>query len=305
MDAAGMTASAPDHSAPLPVVGREDLVMWNGTVRALSFADQVAATAAAGFGQLTVTPLDWAHWVSSGLGSKEMQAISNAHGVRLSHLDPLTRWTAPWQPINLDPAKYPISFFAFETDDFLRIAEAIGASSFSAIAPAPLGQVSIDQLTEDYANLCDRAASVGLVCELEFIPLDWAIPDLRAASRIILDAGRPNSGMVFDFWHFVRSGSTLAQLRDVPPGLITSVQLADATLEVPEGRARVDDCLLHRLPVGRGEFAVTEIVTTLAELGALSRVGPEYFSSELDAMSAEAIGSVCRRSVADYFSMTE
>jgi sugar phosphate isomerase/epimerase len=279
--------------------------MWNGTVRALSFADQVTATAAAGFGQLTVTPLDWARWVASGLGSEEMRAISNAHGVRLSHLDPLTRWTTPWQPTNLDPAKYPLSFFAFETDDFLRIAEAIGASSFSAIAPAPYGSVSTERLTEDYANLCDKAAQVGLVCELEFIPLDWAIPDLGAASRIIRDAGRPNSGMVFDFWHFMRSGSTLEQLRDVSPGVITSVQLADATLDIPAGRARVDDCLLHRLPAGEGDFPVAEIVSVLAALGALNRVGPEYFSSELDAMSAEAVGSVCRRSVADYFSMVE
>jgi sugar phosphate isomerase/epimerase len=279
--------------------------MWNGTVRALPFAEQVAATAAAGFDQLSVTPLDWTHWVGSGLGSHEMRAIAADHGVQLSHLDPLTRWTMPWQPTNLDRGKYPLPYFAFETEDFLRIAEAIGATSFSAIATAPLGRNPIDRLTEDYARLCDRAAQSGLVCELEFIPLDWSIPDLTTAWQIVRDAGRPNSGIVLDLWHFVRSGSTIEQLRAIPGSSITSVQLADATAQVPPGRDLVDDCLLHRVPVGEGDMPIDEILSVLADLGALRRVGPEYFSRELDAMSADLIGSLCRRSVESLFATAD
>ena len=294
----GVVSAAPASDLlPRP----ESLIMWNGTVRALPFAEQVAATAAAGFDQLSVTPLDWAQWVASGLGSDELRAIAADHGVQLSHLDPLTRWTTPWEPTNLDGGKYPLPFFAFETDDFLRIAEAIGATSLSAIATAPFGSTSIERLTEDYARLCDRAARAGLLCELEFIPLDWSIPDLATAWQIVRDAGRPNSGIVLDLWHFVRSGSTLEQLRALPVSSITSVQLADATAEIPAGRDPADDCLLHRVPVGDGDFPIGEILDVLADRGALRRVGPEYFSSQLDTMSAEEIGALCRRSVEGLF----
>jgi len=123
--------------APGLMIRPESLIMWNGNVRALPLAEQVAATAAAGFDQLSVTPLDWVQWVASGLGSDEMRAIAADHGVQLGHLDPLTRWTTPWEPTNLDAGKYPLPFFAFETDDFLRIAEAIGATSLSRVEPTP------------------------------------------------------------------------------------------------------------------------------------------------------------------------
>jgi len=106
---------------------------------------------------------------------------------------------------------------------------------------------------------------------------------------------------VLDLWHFVRSGSTIEQLCAVPGSSITSVQLADAAAEVPPERDLADDCLLHRVPVGEGEFPIGEILGVLADLGALRRVGPEYFSSTLDAMGAEAIGVLCRRSIDGLF----
>jgi 4-hydroxyphenylpyruvate dioxygenase len=280
-------------------IERSKGVMWVGNVRALSFREQVRAASLAGFGGISVTPLGWVQALSEGISSSDIRALCADLGIERIHLDPFARWTALWRPTNLDPQKFPMSFFAFETDDFLRIGEAIGASSMTAIATFPAGGVPRDRMTEDFALLCDRAGDAGLGCSLEFIPLDWGVPDLETAWSIVRDGGRPNSGLVVDTWCFHRSGSSLELLRSIPGERIDFVQLADGCADVPKNRSWVDDNLDNRLPPGLGEFPLTEIVKTLAETGGLGSVGPEMFAWQLDAMTAEQIADVCRSSLAD------
>ena len=68
-------------------------VMWNGTVRSLPLSDQLKATALAGCEALSVTPSDCVRWLASTLSTRDMLAMAEDAGVRITHLDP---WSDGW-----------------------------------------------------------------------------------------------------------------------------------------------------------------------------------------------------------------
>lgn len=83
------------------------------------------------------------------------------------------------------------------------------------------------RLAANFARLCVIAASRGLTADLEFMP--WtSVPDLAAARRIVEIAGAENGGVLVDALHVDRSGTTLEEVRALPPERINYVQLCDA-----------------------------------------------------------------------------
>jgi sugar phosphate isomerase/epimerase len=273
---------------------RSNYLLWQGTIRQLSLADQLRVARETGFGKISVTPFHLRKWMAEGLQPATMLAMARDAGVRLSHLDPLTRWAPKWFPTNV-PADF-VPFLGTEEDYFYRMAEEFEVESMSAICTFPAGTVNAPQLTEAFAVACDKAAAIGIRCDLEFIPF-WGLFDLNMAWHVVRDADRPNSGIVFDYWHFMRGNPDLDLLATIPGDRISAVQLADATLTFPEDRSPVDDCLNWRVPCGDGEFPVTEITAVLAGIGGLNNIGPEIFSAKFDQMSADAIIA----SIRDFF----
>ncbi len=155
------------------------------------------------------------------------------------------------------------------------------------------GLASVAEIAESFAALADRASAHGLHCVLEFIPL-WGIRDLTTAWQILQIADRPNTGLAFDFWHYIRGGRDDDLLRSIPGSKISYVQVTDAEASLPPGRSMHDDCLFHRLPPGEGGLPVKQLLDTLCEIGGIDRVGPEIFSAKLDASPAEAIADALR-----------
>jgi hypothetical protein len=73
-----------------------------------------------------------------------------------------------------------------------------------------------------------------------------------------------------------------------------SVQLRDATAQVPESVSLAFDGLHNRRAPSDGEFPIDEIVEVLRQSGGLNIVGLEIFSQEFDRMPADAIGERSR-----------
>ena|ERR1700691_5528153 len=109
---------------------------------------------------------------------------------------------------------------------------------------------------------------------------------------ILQDVGARNSGLVFDFWHYMRSGPDEALLRRIPGSKITAVQLCDATAAAPPGMSLAYDGLNNRLAPGEGDFPISQLLSTLREIGGLNNVGLEVFSSRFDQMSAQELGDI-------------
>ena len=114
--------------------------------------------------------------------------------------------------------------------------------------------------------------------------------------------GADNLGVMFDAWHFARSGGTLAQLEGLPPGLIGAVQISDRIAPAP---GTVYAPMSGRLLPGEGELPLGEWLRVLrARQGRLSAIGVEVFSEELRKLSPAEVARRVARSTAGLLSAT-
>ncbi|API60248.1 hypothetical protein BSL82_13905 [Tardibacter chloracetimidivorans] len=273
-------------------------MMWSGTVRALPFREQVKAARVAGCTALSISPMSYDLWRAAGISTRDMLAMAADEGVRVTHLDPITRWHDNWLPDNMDPQLCPLGVIGYDVDDFFRIADALEVDTISAMVTGEAGRSDLDRMTEDFAALCDRAGRMGLRCDLEFVPM-WALPDLESAWYVLDNADRANSGLTFDLWHYLRGNPDPELLSSIPGNKIASVQLTDG-LAQPFGNDLLVDCLMHRALPGKGALPIRAVLGQLGAIGALDNiVGFEVFSSAMDSLDAQALGEACRNSLAD------
>ncbi|MGQ5262031.1 TIM barrel protein [Micromonospora sp. ZYX-F-536] len=146
--------------------------------------------------------------------------------------------------------------------DFERFLEAgaeLGARHVITQLPDPDGARKIDR----FAQLCELARPLGLTIDLEF-PSWTETPDLSEATRVLRAAGQPNAGILIDLLHFARSGSSLADLRELPADWLHFAHVCDAAANVP---ATVDGLIytarFERLFPGEGGIDVRGILAAL------------------------------------------
>jgi sugar phosphate isomerase/epimerase/4-hydroxyphenylpyruvate dioxygenase-like putative hemolysin len=146
--------------------------------------------------------------------------------------------------------------------DYVRFLEAgaeLGARHVITQLPDP----DRARKTARFAELCELARPYGLTVDLEF-PSWTETPDLREAARILRAADQPNAGMLVDLLHFARSGSSIADLRQLPAHWFHFAHVCDAPAGVPP----TNDELIHtarfeRLFPGEGGIDVRGILDAL------------------------------------------
>jgi sugar phosphate isomerase/epimerase len=113
------------------------------------------------------------------------------------------------------------------------------------------------QAADLLGRFAETAAQYGLGTFVE--PIVFCRTSTLAQARDLIRASCSNALILFDTWHFMRTGSTLDDLRAIEPELIGYVQLNDGLLVPP------DDLLVEvsgeRAYVGQGEFPLKDILS--------------------------------------------
>ncbi|CAN7735020.1 TIM barrel protein [Bosea sp. LjRoot9] len=153
------------------------------------------------------------------------------------------------------------SFSPVSLVPILESAAELGAQRLSVCGDDP----EHGRLVANFAGLCDLAAGFGLGVDLENMP--WRqVATIQDAARVVLEAGRPNGGVLVDALHLARGGGTPADLREMPRHLIRSAQLCDAGADRPVSvEAIIQEARGGRLLPGQG---VLPLQNLLAELPA-------------------------------------
>jgi sugar phosphate isomerase/epimerase len=255
-------------------IGAQDVrwVLWAGTVGfATSLDERFRAAADAGYHAVTLSPPDVVRAAEAGTSAEQIGRQARDLGLQLI-LDPVMNWYP-------DRTPSPSRFAGVAAKDALRMCEALGARSFSAIATGA-SDVPLAELPEFFGRLCDEAAAFGADAHLEFIPFTF-VRDLRTAWDIVRIADRPNGGLVFDTWHFFRSDADFDLLATIPGKRILQVQIDDAAA-VADGPLREET--QRRLLPGDGALDLSRAVRALAAIGGMRWIGPEVINPELAAM---------------------
>jgi sugar phosphate isomerase/epimerase len=262
-------------------LGPGDLVLCSGTLaRDVSFPARIEAAAAGGYAGISLWGRDYWAARRTGLSDADIRLMLSDHGLAVAEIDPGWWWLPGAAQVHIPVEADREEMFRYGEDEVLRIAETVGARSLNAVDVFG-GDWGLDQASECFAALCDRAAEHGLLVHLEFLP--WSrIPDVSTAWEVVRGADRPNGGVAVDSWHWFRGGGDAAVLQSMPGERVLGIQLSD-------GPATAEPNLIHatlhdRQPPGEGEFDLGSLIGLLQQIGAAAPVGLEVFSDDLHRM---------------------
>lgn len=268
------------------VFGVERKSLWPACVRQYSFAEQLAAASQNGFTHLPIGLTTYRQLKSQGVWDDDIRQLAKSHNVSLGHYDGFSGWA----PVKYNPDFPEAAKQVFDacSQECLDICSALGIDRICATGTFTPGQFELPRLADFFARFCESAAARDIQVDLEFIPM-WGLPDLQTAWSV-LSAHKPvNSSILFDTWHFFRGNPDMGILDTLPSGTIQTLQLADA-MPVSPGMSLLDECLNYRIEPGAGILPLSQIMQKLKPQG-IRDVGPEVFSRELDALSADQAAS--------------
>ena len=188
--------------------GERVMSLAAGTVLDLDPPRTVDAAAAAGFGAVGLW-FDPATWTA---------ATTTTVGRRLA--------ATGIMPLDIEPV---ILGRGDDPGDALVDAAAELGVRHVLVASGPAERAAV---VERFGELCERAASGGVVVVLEFLPI-FTVATLADAVAVVTEADRPNGAVLVDTLHLARSGGSPDDLAGVPPRLLPYLQIADAPAEPP------------------------------------------------------------------------
>lgn len=180
---------------------------------------------------------------------------------------------------------YDIEFVVVDKDFRLSVlgpvfesAGDLGAERLSVCGDDP----DSHRFEDNLAELAALAGSVGLGIDLEVMPWRHICTLERAVSAA--DAAKSESlGILIDALHLSRSGGVPSDLLAIPPNLIRSVQLCDASAETPSDTdGIIAEARGGRLAPGKGALPLLELVGNIPSTAALSVEVPNAGQAQRD-----------------------
>lgn len=259
----------------IPAIG----LCW-GTIGKASLTELIEAAARHGFPTISIAPSQYHEAVEAGLDGTPLRRRLADAGVQVRVIDAVSLGLPgmPTEPVVMGGRALP----RYDAAACIAVAEAVGAPIINVThyrgEPTPL-----EAIAEAVGGMCRLAAKSGVSVALEFVP-DGGMKDLASARRIAELSGEPNCAVLLDTWHLARSGGTIADIRDLPPGAIGAFQLADR-IEPPPGTPYVP--MSGRSLPGEGELPLRETVTAVLANSPKVTIEVEVFSEELAALSID------------------
>jgi sugar phosphate isomerase/epimerase len=262
-----------------------DRVLWEACVRAHPYEQQLDAAVAGGFDSLSMPPHVALANAERGLSARQMRQMAADRGITLSDLD----GGIGFMPVALPTGASArlIRRFGLPREQVLDLASELGTSRICTVGLFDEGLYSTDELIGGFRQLCDHAAERDMSVTLEPMAF-FGLQDFRLAAEVVRAAGRPNGALLFDSWHFTRTGADRSVLPELPKSGPVDVQVNDGAAE-PQGGSVMEDSVNHRMFPGDGDFDLTGYLQAIGT-GHIRSIGVEIFAAALDAMPAVEAG---------------
>ncbi len=178
-------------------------------------------------------------------------------------------------------------------DEIVSLAGGIGATQIKVGPDTQHATRPFWDMRDPWVHFADRASAVGAQLVIEPLPFS-NLRTIEDGARFVQGAGHPDAGIVVDFWHVQRGGSTMASLSAaVDPAHLMAVELCDGSSPKPPGVDMMTEAITARELPGEGSWDVRGFITTIRRLGfagpwAVEMPTPWYLALPLDEALARA-----------------
>jgi len=230
-------------------------------------ADRIEAIASTGWSGFGLAHDDLAA-VRSTLGFPALRSLIDDAGLRHVEVELLSDWwdeslSHRWRP---------------QFDLLLEAAETLGAKFIKVGTTIGKPLDDLNFLVEPLRRLTAEAALRGTRIALEPMPFSM-VGSVPAAADLMRKVDMPGCGLVVDYWHVFRAGTTLDELsRSLDAAQVFGVELNDADAEIRG--SLFEDTRDNRRLCGQGEQDVTGFIKTLKSIGFNGPWGVEILSGE-------------------------
>jgi len=230
-------------------------------------ADRIGAIASTGWSGFGLAHDDLAA-VRSTLGFPALRSLIDDAGLRHVEVELLSDWwdeslSHRWRP---------------QFDLLLEAAETLGAKFIKVGTTIGKPLDDLNFLVEPLRRLTAEAALRGTRIALEPMPFSM-VGSVPAAADLMRKVDMPGCGLVVDYWHVFRAGTTLDELsRSLDADQVFGVELNDADAEIRG--SLFEDTRDNRRLCGQGEQDVTGFIKTLKSIGFNGPWGVEILSGE-------------------------
>lgn len=238
--------------------------------------DKLRAAAAAGFTGVEIFDTDF---LASAMTAQAVRAL----------LDELNLACVLYQPFrDLEGMPEPHRARAFaRIEQKFAVMQVLGCDRILLCSNcSPLALPHRDRIVADLRTLGDLATQYGIVVGYEALAWGVHVNDHRVAWDIVRAVDHPNIGILLDSFHSLSRGIPSASIRDIDPGKLVFVQLADAPL--------MDMGYLYwsrhfRSLPGQGNLDLTAYVAEILKLGYDGPLSLEIFNDRFRANSAAMV----------------
>ncbi|WP_342363918.1 sugar phosphate isomerase/epimerase family protein [Terrarubrum flagellatum] len=180
--------------------------------------------------------------ISGDAARRALIARLDATGVRVHNLEVFI----------IRPSTRPGDF-----DAALEMGAAIGAARLTA----QIADANDARAFDNFAALCERAASFDLAVHIEFNAFS-IVNSLQATQKFLSGRKPANASIALDALHLYRNDGGLDGLSGLAPSLIGYAQICDGPLRIaPE--MQMAEAIDERAIPGEGEFDLTRFVASL------------------------------------------
>ena len=230
-------------------------------------ADRLQAIASTGWSGFGLAQDDLAA-VRSTLGFPALRNLIDDAGLRHVEVELLTDWwdeslSHRWRP---------------QFDLLLEAAETLGARFIKVGTTMGKPLAELECLVEPLRRLSAEAALRGTRIAVEPMPFSM-VGSVPAAADLMRKVDVPGCGLVVDYWHVFRAGTSLDELSSsLEAHQIFGVELNDADAEIRG--SLFEDTRDNRRLCGQGDQDVEGFIQTLKSIGFNGPWGVEILSEE-------------------------
>lgn len=262
-----MTTTAPELVASCWTSAGSAAPLQNPETSPVPIAERLEAIASTGWSGFGLGHDDLAA-ARATLGFPELRDLIDEAGLRYVEVELLTDW---WDE-SLAPAWRP------KFNLLLEAAETLGARFIKVGTSIGKPLDDLDFLVEPLRRLTAEAALRGTRIALEPMPFSM-VGSVPVAADLMRKVDLPGCGLVVDYWHVFRAGTTLDELSaSLEADKVFGVELNDAAAEVRG--TLFEDTRDNRRLCGQGDQDVTGFIRSLKALGFDGPWGVEILSDE-------------------------